>query len=195
MNAHSLELPSGGLSDGAVAVRPYRADDAGPLLAGVRDRDVVRFANVRWSSVTEEELVERMAEWAQRARDGVSLNASIRDAASDALLGHLVVFGVDRANGRGEIGFWLLPAARGRGATARAVTLVADWLFSDVGLERVQAVTDVANVASQRTLERAGFAREGILRGYFPRPGGGRLDYISYSRLASDTESSQIANA
>ena len=76
----------------------------------------------------------------------------------------------------------------------RAVALVTRWLLDEVGLECVQAVTDVDNVASQRTLERAGFTREGVLRSYVPAPDGGRLDYVSYSVVAGDTESPQIAD-
>jgi hypothetical protein len=52
----TLELPNGALTDGTVVVCPYRVDDAEQLLAGAQDPDVVRFASVRWSSDSVEEL-------------------------------------------------------------------------------------------------------------------------------------------
>jgi RimJ/RimL family protein N-acetyltransferase len=40
-------------------------------------------------------------------------------------------------------------------------------VFGEVqGLERVEALVDVANPASQRVLEKAGFTREAVLRKY-----------------------------
>src|SRR6266542_3038516 len=87
-----LELPEGRLSDGVVAVRSYRVEDAPLLAVDVKDEEVERFAFVRWSRDTSDELARRIAEeWPQRAREGRNLSVSIRDAESDELLGHFVV--------------------------------------------------------------------------------------------------------
>jgi RimJ/RimL family protein N-acetyltransferase len=181
-----LLLPEGGLSDGVVCVRPYRREDAVELREGARDEAVARFAFVRWADDTLEQLAERISvSWREAAKEGRALNCSIRDAASDRLLGHLVLYGVDWEAGRCEVGFWLMRQARGRGASARAVDLLCRWAF-DRGLARVQATTDVANVAAQRTLESAGFSREGILRSYYPGGSRDRVDHAIFSRLAND---------
>jgi RimJ/RimL family protein N-acetyltransferase len=111
------------------------------------------------------------------------LSAGIRSAATDELLGHLVLYGIDRGAGRCELGFWLRPEARGAGAAGRAAELACRFAFESLGLARVQAVADIENVASQRTLERAGFAREGLLRSYNPTPSGGRMDVFVYGRV------------
>jgi RimJ/RimL family protein N-acetyltransferase len=52
-------------------------------------------------------------------------------------------------------------------------------------VHRVQASTDVLNVAEQRALERAGFQREGVLRGAQWRRGAFH-DLVSYARLRTD---------
>ena len=55
-----------------------------------------------------------------------------------------------------EVGYGLVPSARGHGYAAEAlVALLA--VAADHGLSRVVADTTGDNVASQRTLERAGF--------------------------------------
>ncbi len=106
----AIDFPPEGVSDGVVAVRPYRSEDAAPLLAGVQDELVVRFAHVVWA---------------------------------DAF---------DWRAPRAEIGFWLLPEARGRGVATRAVCVFCRWAFAELALARIQASADVDNPASQRVL-------------------------------------------
>jgi RimJ/RimL family protein N-acetyltransferase len=55
-----------------------------------------------------------------------------------------------------EIGYGLAPSARGHGYTAEAVTALLT-VAADQGLVRVIADTALDNIASQRTLVRAGF--------------------------------------
>jgi RimJ/RimL family protein N-acetyltransferase len=52
----------------------------------------------------------------------------------------------------------------GRGAAVAAVRQVADWAFAQTELVRLEVVCAVGNVRSQRTAERAGAVREGVLR-------------------------------
>jgi len=63
-----------------------------------------------------------------------------------------------------EIGFTLIPSERGKGYGLEAVVILVDYLFLARDLVRVQATTDLKNVASQRVLEKAGFTREGVVR-------------------------------
>lgn len=55
-----------------------------------------------------------------------------------------------------EIGYGLVPSARGRGYAAEALTVMLE-VAAQHGLARVVADTTPDNVASQRTLLRAGF--------------------------------------
>ena len=52
-------------------------------------------------------------------------------------------------------------------------------------MNRIEASTDVTNVPEQRALEKAGFVREGVLRGAQFRAGA-HHDMVGYSRLRSD---------
>ena len=56
---------------------------------------------------------------------------------------------------------------------------------SDVN--RVEATTDVENYPEQRSLEKAGFVREGVARGSQWR-GGAFHDMVTYSRLRTDRD-------
>ncbi len=84
-----------------------------------------------------------------------------------------------------NIGVRLVPSARGRGLSASAGRLLAQYLFATTTVDRVEANTDVANRPGQRGLENAGFHREGITRGVQLRDGK-RRDLVLYSLLRSD---------
>ncbi len=84
-----------------------------------------------------------------------------------------------------NIGIALIPSARGRGYGAAAQRLLVGYLFASTTVNRVEASTDVENVAEQKALERAGFTREGLLRGAQFRAGRWR-DLVGYSRLRGD---------
>lgn len=84
-----------------------------------------------------------------------------------------------------NIGISLVPDARGHGYGVEAQRMIADHLFATTDAHRVEASTDVDNVAEQRALEKAGYVREGILRGAQHRAGA-HHDLVVYSRLRDD---------
>ena len=63
-----------------------------------------------------------------------------------------------------EIGFTLIPSERGQGYGTEAVQIIVDYLFLSKDMVRIQAHTIPRNLASQRTLEKAGFRKEGVVR-------------------------------
>jgi RimJ/RimL family protein N-acetyltransferase len=63
-----------------------------------------------------------------------------------------------------EIGYEIIPNERGKGYGTEATQLIVDYLFLSKTIERIQAITDVRNKASQRVLEKVGFKREGTIR-------------------------------
>ncbi len=63
-----------------------------------------------------------------------------------------------------NIGIGLLEEQRGRGVGSIAQHMLAE-LLHERGIHRVEASTDVLNIAEQRALEKAGFTFEGIARG------------------------------
>jgi RimJ/RimL family protein N-acetyltransferase len=84
-----------------------------------------------------------------------------------------------------DIGISLRPFAQGQGHGARAQRMLASYLFSTTPVHRVQASTDVANTPEQKALVRAGFVREGVLRGAQWRQGAFR-DLVSFAVLRDD---------
>jgi RimJ/RimL family protein N-acetyltransferase len=88
-----------------------------------------------------------------------------------------------------EIGISLVPEARGQGFGTRAQRMLVEYLFAHTHVNRIQAGTEITNVAEQRALQKAGFTREGVLRGSGYRDGQWR-DGVLYSILRADVTGS-----
>ncbi|MEV6376747.1 GNAT family N-acetyltransferase [Micromonospora musae] len=84
-----------------------------------------------------------------------------------------------------EIGIALLPQWRGQGVGWRAQALLCDYLFAHTPVQRIQAGTHPENLPEQRSLEKAGFQLEGVVRACEFRAGRWRDGYL-YSRLRDD---------
>ena len=97
----------------------------------------------------------------------------------------VVKHGGGMANRVYEIGVTIAPAYRGRGYGAEAQRLLATYLFATYPIARVQATTDITNLAEQRALERAGFTREGVLRQAQFRAGAWH-DLVMYSKVRGE---------
>src|SRR4051794_33313716 len=82
------------------------------------------------------------------------------------------------------IGILLLPEQRGKGVGTQAQRQLAAYLFDHTRAERIQACTELRNVAEQRALEKAGFAREGVLSSAIWRAGGWH-DAVLYAATRS----------
>ncbi|MGY4994532.1 GNAT family N-acetyltransferase [Streptomyces sp. 900105245] len=66
--------------------------------------------------------------------------------------------------GTAEVGFWAAREHRGRGYVTEATLAACRWIFTAVGVDRVEWRAEVGNHASRAVAERAGFTVEGTLR-------------------------------
>ena len=75
--------------------------------------------------------------------------------------------------------------ARGHGVGTEAQRQLVDLFFLHTTVNRVEAHTDVENLAEQRALEKAGFRQEGVVRGAQWREGTYHDGFL-YSMLRAD---------
>ena len=100
---------------------------------------------------------------------------------------HRECYGPNPGSRAWNIGIGLSPGTRGHGVGGVAQRLLAEWLLDTTDVDRIEASTDVENVAEQRALEKAGFVQEGILRSAQERLDG-RHDLFSYSLLREEVD-------
>ncbi|MGC4894743.1 GNAT family N-acetyltransferase [Micromonospora sp. DT31] len=178
------DLPGGRLTDGVVALRRVEPADVDALHRLHTLREVV--ANRVPPVPPERAAVARRCRLAAtRWLAGEAADLAILDATTGVVVGGCALFHDEPATGQAMVGYSLLPEARGRGLATRTVRLVAGWAFG-IGVLRLWAGTRPDNPASQHVLERAGFRREGLLRGRLPGPDGSRVDSVVFGRLATD---------
>lgn len=173
--------PDPPLSARQIVLRPFRVEDADAVVAACADPAIVRFTFMK-EGLTRDEAVA----WIQRAKDRWEdghPRFAIEDTASGRAVGQ-VGAAVDTVLGSAEGYYWVAPEARGRSVAATALTLLADWLFTN-GVERLYLLIHPENDASHGVARRCGFTREGVLRAYEPFKGG-RPDLVSWSLLPHD---------
>lgn len=113
------------------------------------------------------ELAERVERAASFAAAGRGVELAIADRGSDDLVGTVIMHSIDWRHERAEVGFWLAPGARGRGAATEGVGLLVNWAFTDLGLHRIEMITLPALPSFGRVLalaKRLGFRQEGVMR-------------------------------
>jgi RimJ/RimL family protein N-acetyltransferase len=86
-----------------------------------------------------------------------------------------------------SIGIGLAPETRGHGYGTQAQRLLVRYLFSHTQVNRIEAATQITNLAEQHALEKAGFTREGVIRGAAFQ-GGRWHDGVLYSVLRDEVD-------
>ena len=120
-------------------------------------------------------------------RNGQLMVERVADGEPIGVIGfHAVGYGPNEESRAWNIGIGLIPEARGQGYGTEAQALFAAYLFETTQVNRIEAQTDVENLAEQRSLEKAGFIREGTARGAQFRAGAYH-DLVTYSMLRDET--------
>ncbi|WP_462409312.1 GNAT family N-acetyltransferase [Neobacillus sp. Marseille-QA0830] len=83
------------------------------------------------------------------------------------IIGSLGLNALQLKNKRAEIGYELHPAYWRNGYTSEAIEKVLRYSFEELDLYRIGAVVYPENIPSLHLLQKLGFTKEGLLRGYF----------------------------
>ncbi|XP_022138172.1 uncharacterized protein LOC111009408 [Momordica charantia] len=168
----------------AVTLRPLDLTDIDDFMVWASDEKVARFCS--WEPYTDKSDALKFI------KDKVLPHPWYRAICVDGRpVGAIMVSpnSAARDRCREELGYVLGSKFWGKGIATVAVKLVAERIFEErPGLERLEALVDVENLASQRVVEKAGFHREGVLRKYGVLKGKTR-DFVMFSLLSTHLHS------
>ncbi len=158
--------PQPTLRGDALVLRPWAAADTAAVVEAYADPDIQQWHG---RSLTPEEADDWVASWAVRWAAGTEASWAIvaagdsADLAVGLAVGRMAFKHIVPEAAVAEAAYWVAPSARGRGIAPAAVRLGSQWLFS-LGFQRLELVHSVANRASCRVAEKAGYAFEGVRR-------------------------------
>jgi RimJ/RimL family protein N-acetyltransferase len=133
-----------------------RAEDVPLISAASHDPETRR--RLDDEPMTPEREQGSLARVEEQWRTGAAAPFVIADAGDDRALGLVnLQFGDDAT-----LAVSVFPQERGRGIASRAMRLAAAWGLRELGLRRVVAEAAADNVASIRSIEKAGFRRAGL---------------------------------
>jgi RimJ/RimL family protein N-acetyltransferase len=174
------------LVDGELRLRPPERGDVDAVTVACQDPEIARFTRI--PSPYERAHAEGwIAHAAEAWGAGTEAAFVVVDARRDELLGSVGLMRLDDDRAVAEIGYWVAEGARRRGIATRVVRLASRWAVCDLGVGRLELMTHVDNVASQRVATSSGFVREGVLRSYATL-GCGVSDVVMFSLLPRDLD-------
>jgi [ribosomal protein S5]-alanine N-acetyltransferase len=103
---------------------------------------------------------------------------------SDAFLGTISFWRIDKAHFRAEIGYGIHPYFQQQGYMSEAIDAVVNYGFEQMNIHSIEANVNPANIASCRLLEKHGFIQEAYFRENFYF-NGKFLDSVIYSLVKS----------
>ena len=168
------------LRDGDLVLRPWTEEDVPALVEACSDPEISRWIPVIPVPYTAEDglaFVRGEIEGSPEYSFAVTEHRSLVGA---------IGMGLNSQRYRGHIGYWVAAWARRRGVCARSLRLLSQWGLDELGLERLELITDPENVASQRCAEKVGFRREGVLRAHLRHPDGRIRDSVMFSLLPGE---------
>ncbi len=195
-----VPLPVPDLSDGFVVVRPLCPDDAPAVAAACQDPLIQERCYLVPSPYTLADAEEFIAEARRTLVRGTAAQCAICAAADGELLG-TINFVSHPEPETAETGYWVKREARGRGVAAAALRLVMAYAFNQVGIERLELMTETPNDVSQRLAQQVGFRREGLARAFLASrgerdrdlvdPAHGRIDQVLFALLRPEWEAAR----
>ncbi|RDD88764.1 GNAT family N-acetyltransferase [Streptomyces parvulus] len=172
-------LPAG---DGLL-LRPWRDEDAPAVHAAFQD-PVMHQWHIR-AAESEDEVRGWIAEWRRGWAGERNAQWAVVEETGGLLAGRVALREVVLGDGVAEVAYWTTAAARGKGGAARATRALAHWALDRIGFQRLELSHAVANGASCRVAEKAGFVLEGTKRSALLHPDGWH-DMHLHARVRGD---------
>lgn len=145
-------------------LRRFTIDDADEMYNNwASDTEVTKF--LTWPTHPNVDVTKAVLnKWISNYEDGSFFNWAIVYKEQGKVIGNISVVRFDESVEAAEIGYCMSRALWGRGIMPEALKVVMDFLFDEIGFNRVAACHASENPKSGRVMEKAGMKLEGVLR-------------------------------
>jgi [ribosomal protein S5]-alanine N-acetyltransferase len=138
-------------------VRYYTMDDLDNFCRLNRDEEVMRY--IRAVKSREETIVFFKEVIARYQSEPLNLRLALLEKETDLFIGSFAIIPLEKTY-RTQLGYSLLKEHWGKGYATEIVNAGLKYIFSELNLPEISAVTMIENIASQNVLLKTGFVFE-----------------------------------
>ena len=169
-----------------LVLREITPEDAENIFTYLSDKEVMKYYGLAPFQSVDEALDE--IAWYQSIRENnTGIRWGITLKGKGEVIGSCGFLNIVSQHFRSDIGFELSKDYWGQGIAQESIEAVIKYGFEQLNLQRIQALIEPPNEASQKLVERQGFIKEGLLRNY-EFTSGKFDDLYMYSLLKEDFE-------
>lgn len=149
------------LEDDVIRFKAVEMEDAKTIHEYASNPDVKKF--IGWPlSITIEDTNELVSGMIKKEAAGTHLYATVIAKDTNQIVGTVIVFNFNREANHAEVGYVFHQDYWNKGYGTRSIALIDKFVFTELGLHKLNArVTDV-NIGSKRILEKNGYIHEGL---------------------------------
>lgn len=151
---------------GNIILRDMRMNDNQDYFEYLTHPMVSQYLSDEDIPVTLQEALECVKIWGSLFYNKQGIFWTIADSSTDKLIGSIGLSSWNFYNTRAEISYDIAHDRWGQGIATKALSNVLKLAFNEMMLYRIEARTMASNAASQHLLNKFGFKKEGVLRGY-----------------------------
>lgn len=166
-------------------LRRFRVEDAEDMYNNwASDPEVTTF--LTWPTHASVDVTRSLlTDWVTRYEDGTYFNWVMESKETGHAIGNISVVQLREDIEAADIGYCMSRSYWGQGFMPEALKTVMDYLFDEVGLNRVAACHDSNNPKSGRVMQKAGMKPEGTMRAA-GKNNQGICDKVWYATIKSD---------
>jgi ribosomal-protein-alanine N-acetyltransferase len=146
-----------------INLRTLRNSDAYSIYKNAKDREVTMYTRLPYPYRLKyaHDFVRLCQE---HYKEKTAFELGIESKKTEEIIGMISLMNIDYELRSGEVGYWLGNQYWRRGITKEALSLILDFGFNNLKLNRIYAKVLHPNLASIRLLQSAGFRYEGRVR-------------------------------
>ncbi|HAM79268.1 GNAT family N-acetyltransferase [Ornithinibacillus bavariensis] len=148
-----------------ILLRQIEKGDAQAIFEYLSDKEVMKHYGTE-PFQTVDEAIRAISRYESLFMEKRGIRWGITLKGDNKVIGSCFFYDMVAEHYRTDIGFVLNKNYWGQGNAQEAVKAAINYGYEYLNINRIQAVIEPANVASQKLVERLGFLREGLLRSY-----------------------------